>query len=113
MDKVRERLAAKKRALDESKAGGAVKYDLHSRVSALEEEEAARKVRPAPMRGRGFGCVSPAAIGGSRGTQRQKRDEKKAKKAEASAADADADAAGADAAMAALMGFGSFGSSKK
>jgi hypothetical protein len=42
VDKIKERLAAKKRQLDDGKTQ--VSYDFEGRVAALQEEDAARKV---------------------------------------------------------------------
>jgi hypothetical protein len=45
VDRIKERLAAKKREADASRASEPVRYDLGSKVAAAEAEELARKVR--------------------------------------------------------------------
>lgn len=93
LDQVKARLAAKKREREQTKAGPAT-YDLDSRVAALQEEEneRARKKRERVKRKR-------------REVQDAKTKEEKVKAVEAGL--------GPDDDIAAMMGFGGFGGSKK
>eukprot|EP00041_Stephanoeca_diplocostata_P010876 m.174181 g.174181 ORF g.174181 m.174181 type:complete len:226 (+) comp18325_c0_seq1:273-950(+) len=93
LDQVKARLAAKKREREQTKAGPAT-YDLDSRVAALQEEEneRARKKRERVKK------------------KRRELQDAKAKAEDQKAAEA---GLGPDSDVAALMGFGGFGGSKK
>lgn len=92
LSRVQERLAAKKRAL--TQAQEPEEYDLDARVAALQDEEEQRRQEK------------------KRRKKEKKEAAKRAQEQDALAAEADA-GMGMDPDMAAMMGFGGFGGSKK
>ncbi len=125
LDRIKEKLAAKKREAEASKVREPVRYDLQGRVAEAEAAEQERKVCLGPPRiilliACGFLlCVCCLLTNPNTPIKKQQRQRKEAKRAddtaaaEAAAAAVEEATGGVDTDMAALMGFGAFGTSKK